>query len=56
MMKQTSMMIFDDMLFVSVRSKEKKKGLRIMRDLEPSIDERLRNLQTLTSYRVEKEQ
>lgn len=54
MTKQSSIEMFDDMLFVSGRSKEKKTGLRVNRNLEPSVNERLRNLQALTTYKVEK--
>jgi hypothetical protein len=40
----------DNLLFVSVRSKEKKRGILLMDDLEATVDERLRNLQELTTY------
>lgn len=50
MMKHNELEILDDLLFVSVRSKKKKKGFVMSDDLEPSVDERLANLQALTIY------
>ncbi len=52
MMKHNELEILDNLLFVSVKSKETKAGMVMSDNLEPSVDERIRNLQTLTIYKV----